>query len=218
LRKLAQQKGKPVTREYLQELGDELVRTDVRAFCEEVLKEQPLQPGVPLVIDGVRHLEVLHELRDLLAPAPEYLFYINVDRSTQLNRLKLDDLPHEKPLEELELHPTEIQVRNVLPDQAHLVLDGTGTLSVKELAQRVVEFVVRAGQDGGAPGWDEKNGRRIELAEKKSREQLTGAELAEFDQLQTEYFDYLDAKHPRTPMDENRLAEVEARLKASEGD
>ena len=56
------------------------------------------------------------------------------------------------------------------------------------------------------------------MAEKKSREQLTGPELAEFDQLQTEYFDYLHAKHPRTPLDEKRLAEIEARLKASEGE
>ncbi len=55
------------------------------------------------------------------------------------------------------------------------------------------------------------------MAEKKSREELSGAELAEFDQLQTEYFDYLDAKYPRTPVDLDRLAEIEARLKASEG-
>jgi hypothetical protein len=215
LRKRAKELRRPVTRETLQELGDELVRTDVRGFCEEVLKEHPSQPGVPLVIDGVRHLEVLHELHELLAPAPEYLIYINVDRLTQLNRLKFDDLPHEKALEELERHPTEVQVRSVLPDKAHLVLDGT--LPVDELARRVIEFVARAEREGEPQGWAEKNKRRIELAEKKSREHLTGAELAEFDQLQTEYFDYLDAKHPRTPLDEKRLDEIEARLKASEG-
>jgi hypothetical protein len=205
-----------VTREALQELGDELVRRDIRGFCEDVLKENPWRSGVPLVIDGVRHLEVLRELHELLAPAPEYLIYINVDRRTQLNRLELDDLPHTKPLEELEQHPTEVQVRSVLPDKAHLVLDGT--LPAEELAHRVVDFLARAGRTGGVQGWDQKNKRRIELAEKKSREHLRGPELAEFDQLQTEYFDYLHAKHPRTPLDEKRLAEIEARLKASEGE
>jgi uncharacterized protein YnzC (UPF0291/DUF896 family) len=64
---------------------------------------------------------------------------------------------------------------------------------------------------------DRNNSQRIELAEKKSREQLTGDELAEFDQLQTEYFNYLDARRRRTPMDENRLAVIEARLKVSGG-
>jgi hypothetical protein len=66
-------------------------------------------------------------------------------------------------------------------------------------------------------GWNEKNARRIELAEKKSRGELSGAELAEFDQLQTEYFEYLESKHPRATVDMNRLDEIEARLKASEG-
>ncbi len=67
-------------------------------------------------------------------------------------------------------------------------------------------------------GWNEKNARRIELAEKKSRGELSGAELAEFDQLQTEYFEYLDAKYPRKAVDVNRLDEIEARLRASEGE
>ncbi len=32
------------------------------------------------------------------------------------------------------------------------------------------------------------------------------------------YFDYLAAKFPRTPVDLDRLAEIEKRLRASEGD
>lgn len=215
LRRLAQEKGREVTRETLQDLGDELVRTDVRAFCLNVLKQQPWRPGVPLVIDGVRHLEVFNALGEILAPAAEYLIYINVDRLTQEKRLQRDELRHEKSLEELERHPTERQVRTVLPDKAALVLDGTQ--SPEELTQKVIEFFAsKGGERGRERGWEEKNARRIELAEKKSHEELSGAELAEFDQLQTEYFDYLDAKYPRTPVDLERLAEIEARLKASE--
>ncbi len=99
-----------MTRETLQDLGDELVRSDVRAFCLDVLKQQPWSPGVPLIIDGVRHVEVLVALGEILSPAPEYLVYINVDRMTQKKRLKHDELRHKKTLEELEQHPTELQV------------------------------------------------------------------------------------------------------------
>ena len=217
LRRLAQEMGLDVTRENLQDLGDQLVRRDVRAFCEEVLKQHPWQPGRPLVIDGVRHVEVLEVLSEILAPAKGYLIYINVDRTTQSKRLEHDELRHKKPLEELERHPTELQVRSKLPDRAALVLDGTQ--SPEELTERVIAFLnAKVGDDRKERGWEEKNARRIELADKKSRGELSGPELAEFDQLQTEYFDYLDAKYPRTPVDLDRLAEIEARLKASGDD
>ena len=83
----------------------------------------------------------------------------------------------------------------------------------------IEQFLAAKGANGDREwGWEEKNARRIELAEKKSLGTLQGAELTEFDQLQTEYFGYLDAKYPRTPVDLERLAEIEKRLKASEGD
>jgi dephospho-CoA kinase len=213
LRRVANEKGLEITREVLQDLGDKMVRDDVKAFCEAVLMQQPWRPGVPLVIDGVRHLEVLNTLGEILAPAAPYLIYIKVDRQTQAERLLHDELPHEKPLEELEKHPTEEQVRRILPDKASLVLDGTRP--PEELTRKVVEFLASKAAPT-EPDWEKKNARRIELAEKKSRVGLVGAELAEFDQLQTEYFDYLDAKHPRPPANLQLLAEIEARLKASD--
>ena len=217
LRGLVRDRGLEMTREVLQDLGDKLVRHDVRRFCEDVLKQQPWEPGKPLIIDGVRHVEVLDSLGEILSPAKSYLIYVNVDRTTQTKRLKDDPLPHKKTLDELEKHPTEQQVRSKLPDRAALVLDGTQ--DPEELTQKVIAFLVsKAGDLGQDPGWDEKNDRRIELAEKKSRGELNGAELAEFDQLQTAYFDYLAAKYPRTPVDLDRLAEIEKRLKDSEGD
>jgi dephospho-CoA kinase len=217
VRRLAQDRKLEITREGLQDLEDELIRQDVRAFCLNVLKQQPCRPGIPLVIDGVRHIEVLNALAEILAPTPAYLIYVKVDRATQARRLEHDELRHNKPLAELEQHPTELQVRSMLPDRASLILDGTRPL--EESAQRVIDFL--QSRDGGRSrqrGWEEKNARRIELAEKKSRGNLNSAEVAEFDQLQTEYFDYLDAKFPRTPVDLDRLAKIEARLAASGSD
>src|SRR5262245_37743225 len=62
LRGLARERGLEMTREVLQDLGEQLVRKDVRGFCEDVLKQQPWEPGRPLIIDGVRHIEVLEAL------------------------------------------------------------------------------------------------------------------------------------------------------------
>src|SRR5437867_2887144 len=56
LRSLAREKELEVTREVLQDLGDHLVNQDVLAFCEDVLRQHPWQPGRPLIVDGVRHV------------------------------------------------------------------------------------------------------------------------------------------------------------------
>jgi dephospho-CoA kinase len=212
LKKRAAETGRPAIREALQELADEMVRQDVRGFCSEVLKQRPWQAGVPLVIDGLRHVEVVDALRELLAPAVEHLFYIHVDCLTQAKRFRQDTLSHEKSLEELERHPTEIQVRTVLLDRADLVLDGAHP--VEELVGQILAFLTRCKEGNEIRDWEQKNTRRIQLARKKNREGLTALELAEFDQLQTTYSDYLDAKFPRTPLDVNRLDEIEARLRA----
>ena len=108
-------------------------------------------------------------------------------------------------------------MRSKLPDRAALVLDGTQ--APEELTQKVIEVLDSRGTDGGQDrGWQEKNARRIELAEKKNRDGLKGAEPAEFDRIQTEYFDYLDAKYPRMPVHLDRLDRLEPRCKASEDD
>lgn len=212
LRELADREHRPITREELQALGERLVRQNVQSFCTEVLKQQHWQQGAPLIIDGVRHEEVLAELREQLAPAPEYLIYINVDRTTQTKRLERDDLPHQKPLEELERDPTEVQVRSILPDHASLILNGTRPVDV--LVEQVIQFVHQSLLQGKAVGAAEKNGRRIELAKRKAREDLTLAESAEFDQLQQWYSDYLDAKHPLPASQSALLDQLEARLRA----
>jgi dephospho-CoA kinase len=145
LRGVARARGMQLTREILQALGDQYVTSDVRAFCGKVLEQHPWQPGKPLIIDGVRHVEVLDSLCELLSPARAYLIYINVDRTTQTKRLKEGPLPHEKTLDELEQHPTERQVRSRLSDRAALVLDGTQ--DPDDSARKVIEFLASKSRD-----------------------------------------------------------------------
>ena len=213
LKGIAIDQGLEVTRETLQDLGDQLVRKDVSAFCENVLQSVPWAVGKPLIVDGVRHAEALDAISSLLAPASVYLVYIEVDRTTQTKRLEKDPLRHQKSLEELERHPTETQVRSVLPDRASFFLDGTD--APEESARKIVEFLDAAENVEHAGGWDTLNAKRIELAKKKSRGELAGADIAEFDRLQTQYFEYLDAKFPRTPLDPEKLDAIERRLGSS---
>lgn len=62
--------------------------------------------------------------------------------------------------------------------------------------------------------FDRANVRRIELAKKKSRGELNGPEVGEFDRLQAECFAYLNAKFPGPATDIDRLNAIEVRFKA----
>jgi adenylate kinase family enzyme len=165
LRNVARELGLEPTREALQNLGDQLVTRNVRGFCKDVLEQQPWEVGKPLIIDGVRHIEVLDTLARLLSPARGYLIYINVDPTTQAERLKTDPLPHEQTLDELQQHPTEAQVRKRLRDRAALVLDGTQDPG--ELTRIVIEFFKVKESGAGEGEQDENNSRWIELGGKE---------------------------------------------------
>ncbi len=58
----------------------------------------------------------------------------------------------------------------------------------------------------------DRDARRIELAEKKSREELGKDELDEFNRLQQAYFDALEIQYPRNRTNQDKLDELEARL------
>jgi shikimate kinase len=148
LRGIAREMGMELTREALQNLGEQMVTRNVRGFCENVLAQQPWHPDKPLVIDGVRHVEVLDSLAEILSPARGYLIYINVDRTTQMNRLEADPLPHENTLDELEQHPMERQVMSKLPDRAALALDGTQEPG--ESVRKIIEFLASRNGEAAA--------------------------------------------------------------------
>ena len=62
VRKVALTQHLEATRQTLQDLGQHLLDTDARAFCEAVLAQAPISSS-PLVIDGVRHEHVLQLLK-----------------------------------------------------------------------------------------------------------------------------------------------------------
>jgi ribosome-binding protein aMBF1 (putative translation factor) len=148
LRIVAKSNGFGETREVLQELGASLVEKSAEEFCRAVLAHYQWSAGEPLVVDGIRHAEVVDALRRLVAPLELRLVFLDVDDSTRRHRLSQLDADIPKKLELVEAHPTEDQVSERLPSLADLRLPGNQP--VAQLVSTVVNWVH---QGDGALAW-----------------------------------------------------------------
>jgi dephospho-CoA kinase len=124
-------------RENWQSVGESLVEDDVKEFCAAVLAQVSWKPGMSLVIDGIRHVSVLNTLRAMVAPSDLRLIYISLDKAIRKQRYRRS-WPQERPIEEVEQHSTERQVRTILRNEAQLVVDGKQ--SVKELVRQLLPW------------------------------------------------------------------------------
>ena len=213
----AQRQQLDVTRETLQDLGESMVQDDVYGFCQRVLDSKDWQKGMSIVVDGVRHKRVLLALREIVEPDYFGLMYLNIDRRTQLERWKNEDIPYTKSLEELEQHATEIEVLRVLPDFSDLILDGA-----KNVNLIVKKIIAWSESEGFIGSWDARNERRIYLAKKHTDGSLSTEEARDFELLQDSYSQYLLAKFYPYKQSENphavRLKQIQERLKQENED
>jgi len=72
-------------------------------------------------IDGIRHVHILEQLRDLAQPLPCKLILIQTHDQERQSRLSSDEA-HQ--LSTIEAHSTEIQVSSSLLEHADIVVDG----------------------------------------------------------------------------------------------
>ena len=141
LRTLARTSGLDDSREVLQELGESLIEQGAEEFCRAVLTHYGWSAGEPLIIDGIRHVEVIHALRKLVAPLEVRVIFLDVDEKKRLERLEKFDDSISKKLASIESHPTEEQVRETLPSQADLRLPGDRP--IPELVTTIVNWIHR---------------------------------------------------------------------------
>jgi dephospho-CoA kinase len=87
VRQTARARRLPESREILQPIGAELINSDPRTFCLGVLSQAKLKSSSSIVLDGVRHLEVIPMLRELTAPAEFVLVF--VDTLPEVRRFRL---------------------------------------------------------------------------------------------------------------------------------
>jgi hypothetical protein len=140
VRSLARERGWNEEREGLQALGEALIEQGWDEFTRAVLNHGGWKTGEPVVIDGVRHAEALESLCRVIGVSQVFHVHISIssdrlERRRTENRLGDFNYPGR-----MENHSTELQVLEVLPPVADMVVEFEG--SAKELAAAVI---VKAG-------------------------------------------------------------------------
>jgi len=139
VRTIARNAGLDESREVLQEIGSSLIERGVDDFCRAVLAQSGWNAGEPLVIDGIRHAEVITALRKLVAPLEMRVVFLDMKDEKRLDNLRKREQAAPENLELVEAHATEEQVKNVLPELADLRLPGDRP--VEELVSTVVTWI-----------------------------------------------------------------------------
>jgi len=127
------------TRENLQKIGTELLEHDRSAFCDAVLRHAGWIRGDGLLIDGLRHVETIDPLQQLVSPATLKLIYIEISDSMRLERLKARGEGNPVALAVTEAHSSEKQVGAVLAYRADLIINGDD--SIRENVHRVSKWI-----------------------------------------------------------------------------
>lgn len=125
VRAVARDKKLEKSREVLQDLGSILINEGWDHFCKAVLEQVQFKRGECLVVDGIRHVEALNTIRDLVYPSNVFLVYVQLKPSQRQKRLKVKELANKSETKQIEEHPTEKQVQTILPMVADLVVDGS---------------------------------------------------------------------------------------------
>jgi dephospho-CoA kinase len=139
VRQVARERGLDGSREVLQEVGAALIDQGWKHFCWAVLGQVEWEPGQSLVIDGIRHVEAVEVLRQLVAPSEVLLVFIAGEESIRHARLRQRSRTDDETLQRVEGHSTEIQVKTRIPGMADFTVDGTRP--VESLLQEIVTWV-----------------------------------------------------------------------------
>jgi len=102
----------------LQTLGSELVKTNAKRFCQAVLDDADFQPGQGLILDGIRHVEIIPVIEVLTGAKTLSLIYVESSISDRKRRSSLTD----RELAEIDSHLVERDAP-LLKSKADLVLD-----------------------------------------------------------------------------------------------
>jgi len=126
-------------RHALAEAGQKLVDGDADAFAKAVVEAAGWRADQPLIIDGVRHVQILQSLRELVFPVPIILAYVDVTPAVYAQRIEKKG----KLSEALQFsdHPTEQQVKSRLAKIADIRVDNSGNVTdaVKSLIRDTQE-------------------------------------------------------------------------------
>jgi transcriptional regulator with XRE-family HTH domain/cytidylate kinase len=143
LRAAAKRQGISDATENLQELGAALAKEPDR-FCDAVLTFSEWEAGEPLVVEGIRHQEILESLRRKVAPLEVRLVYLDIDEPERVRRLNEREPSTTARMKAVESHSTESQVKDVLSESADF------HVSTREPNELVIDKIVDWIQSGNA--------------------------------------------------------------------
>ena len=121
IRAVARERGRNDDLPVLQEIGAELVSQDPYGLCRRVLNSSTWEPRMPVIIDGVRHVDVLDALRSIVAP--QHLYLVLIDTPVERRRARL----RKRGVVDLDVvmaHSTERDAASRLTGLADLVVSG----------------------------------------------------------------------------------------------
>lgn len=126
----------PSSREILQDLGARLIRENGIAWlCSQVIARASWDEQRALVIDGVRHIQVLEEIIHQVAGHPTVLVHLAFEGA----RPGLDAEARQRA----EQHSTERDVLDALPSKADLVVSADAPLEA--VVDAVLNFLKQRG-------------------------------------------------------------------------
>lgn len=128
VKEIAMERGIAISREQLQCLGALLIAEERVSFCKRVVASILGSVDDYAVVDGLRHLDILNELRSLTKPKPVFCIFVDASQVTRLERVKTRDGLTAAQLATFDNHSTEIQVERELRQRADFLADNNGTL------------------------------------------------------------------------------------------
>lgn len=131
--------GHRPSREKLQRTSEELIRSlGWQGLTRNVLAAVQWNRSQSLVVDGIRHPDVIMALKVATAPVPVSLVYLDVSPQVRATRVAARDNVSSCELAEFDRHPTEIAVATHVKALADVVVNADGT------AEETIAAVVRA--------------------------------------------------------------------------
>lgn len=118
---VASSKGIALEFSALQTLGQSMVEDDPVGFVHAVFKFGGLAALNDVILDGLRHLEVLTALENYVSPEPVIVVLVRVEHEVLSSRLELAG----QDLSTVLNGPAEQQVQTVLAARASLTVDGS---------------------------------------------------------------------------------------------
>lgn len=140
VRKVATEQGiDPTSRTALQDIGASLINNGIEKFCLSVLAQADWKPGQSLVVDGIRHQDILIKLKEIVLPSTFVLVYINVEDENRAQRVAQRDGLTQNDLNKIDRHSTERDAKSILMQLADITINGNGASGA--VVSEIVDFL-----------------------------------------------------------------------------